>query len=329
MLTIKQNLIETISGGNPDRFVKGFEFYKSLWENPITNASPLMPPIGGEIVDAWGVTVQWPEGAPGPFPVHDEKHKVLKDITKWEKIIQHPKLYYSAEEWSKYDPQRDAIDENEYFVAVSTFPGVFEQLHYLMGMTDTLMNFLEEPEAMHDLIDYIVDYNVKYAQEVMKYQKPEMLFQSDDWGSKTNSFFSVEVFEEFFVPGYIKINNAWRDNGIKLIVHHSDSYAANLVPNMIDLGIDIWQGAVSTNNIPELVKKYGEKITIMGGIDNTDIDVPDWTPEAIEEKVSGICKACGPLYFIPCMTMGGEPSVYPGVSECVREKIDLVSSEMF
>ncbi len=329
MLTIRQNLLETINGGKPDRFVKGYEFYKMVWGNPIADANPMMPMPGGEVVDSWGITTRWPVGFPGPFPVHDEEHIALKDVTKWEKTLTYPRVDFPAEEWAKYDEEVNQIDRNEYFFAAMSFPGIFEQLHYLMGMTQTLMNFYEEPEAMHDLIDYIVEYNVRRAEEIAKYQKPDMLFQSDDWGSSNNSFMSVDMFEEFIVPAYLKLNKTWRDNGVELIVHHSDSYAANLVPSMIDMGIDIWQGVLSTNDPEYLVKTYGGKISFMGGVDNSEIDVEDWSAGAIEEKVRSTCQACGKLYFIPCMTQGGEPAVYPGVAETVREKIDLVSSEMF
>ena len=33
-----------------------------------------------------------------------------------------------------------------------------------MGFEDTLMNFLLEPEAMEELLDYITDYKLTYAQ---------------------------------------------------------------------------------------------------------------------------------------------------------------------
>jgi len=73
-----------------------------------------------------------------------------------------------------------------------------------------------------------------------------------------NSFVSPDMFEEFFLPAYKKIYGFYKANGVELIVHHSDSYAANLVPHMIEMGIDIWQGVMTTNNIPDLIKQYGE-----------------------------------------------------------------------
>jgi hypothetical protein len=37
--------------------------------------------------------------------------------------------------------------------------------HHLMSMEDALMALYEEPEAMKELIDYVVDYELAYAKE--------------------------------------------------------------------------------------------------------------------------------------------------------------------
>ena len=54
------------------------------------------------------------------------------------------------------------------------------------------------------------------------------------------------MFEEFLLPAYKDIYGCYKENGVELIVHHSDSYAATLVPYMIEMGIDIWQGVMTT-----------------------------------------------------------------------------------
>ena len=98
---------------------------------------------------------------------------------------------------------------------------------------------------------------------------------------------------------------------------------------MIDMGIDIWQGVMNTNNIPELIKQYGGKISFMGGIDSATIDYEGWTPEVIHDRVFETCKACGKLYFIPSASQGLPMSTYPGVFEETAKQIDLASKEMF
>ena len=182
---------------------------------------------------------------------------------------------------------------------------------------------------MKDLIKYLTDWEISEAEEICKYLKPDGLFHHDDWGSQTSTFISPEMFEEFLYPAYKAIYSCYKENGVELIVHHSDSYAATLVPMMIDMGIDIWQGVMTTNNIPELIKKYGGKISFMGGIDSAKIDFEGWTPEVVEKEVKRACDECGKLYFIPGASQGLAMSTYPGVYEATSEAIDKYSKVVF
>ncbi|MDR3343524.1 MAG: hypothetical protein LBT14_12230 [Treponema sp.] len=187
VLTKRQNFLETIRGGKSDRFVNQYEFLSLLLGvDPIIGASPMPTPGGPDVVNAWGVTIQWGAGQPGPFPVHDAAHKVIKDSTRWKDVVKMPRLDYPDSAWESSEKMADAIDRKEVFAAVG-YTGLFEQLHYLMGIDDCLVNFYEEPEAMKELI---------------------------------------------------------KSHGVEIIVHHSDSYTANLVPQMIEMGIDVFQGNI-------------------------------------------------------------------------------------
>ena len=329
MLTKRQNLLETIRGGNPDRFVNQFEFLSLIRRNPYSMEYPYPVQGGPPEKNGWGVTITFPAGTPGPFPVHDKGHKVLQDITKWREVVKAPSLDYPQEEWDKYKADAEAIDRNELFVTAIITPGMFEQIHYLMGMDDCMINLYEEPEAMHELIDYIVDWEIDYAKKLCENYHPDALLHHDDFGSYRSSFMSPDMFAEFIVPAYKKIYGCYKENGVELIVHHSDSYAANLVPYMIEMGIDIWQGAATTNNVPELVKKYGGQITFMGDLDNSILDRGDVTSEEVAAAVRRACIENGQLYFIPCLIRGGAGSTYPGVYEAVSLEIEKMSAELF
>ena len=100
---------------------------------------------------------------------------------------------------------------------------------------------------------------------------------------------------------------------------------------MIEMGIDIWQGVMTTNNIPELIKKYGGKISFMGGIDSAKIDFDGSTREIVHEVAEKACLENGTQkkYYIPCNTMGGPSTIFPGVYEMLSEEIDKISKELF
>ena len=328
MLTIRQNLLETIHGGHPDRFVNQYE-YMALLADPILLGGLGNCPKGGSAVNGWGVTIKFPDYVPGPFPDTSEELRVIKDITHWKDAVKAPELHYPEEAWAPFVEAAQAVDRKEVFVAPMVAPGMFEKVHYLMGMEEAMMALYEEPEAMHELIDFLTEYEIAAAREVIAHLHPDALFHHDDWGSQSSSFLAPDMFDEFFTPAYKKIYGFWKANGVELIVHHSDSYAANLVPSMIECGIDIWQGVMSPNNIPDLIHKYGGKISFHGGIDNGKVDRADWTKEKVEEETRKACESCGKLYYIPGTTMGGPESTYPGVYDTVTETIRKLSQEMF
>ncbi len=325
MLTKRQNLLETIKGGNPDRFVKQYEFMNLIMEAPL---GAMVGP-GQTIKNGWGITFTWPEGQLGGFPVHDDEHKVLKDITDWKNQVKAPTVETSDEAWAAAVAHANAVDRNEEFVTAFVAPGIFEMTHHLMSMEDALMALYEEPEDMHDLIDYLVEYELAYAKEMISRLHPDCIFHHDDWGSQISSFVSPEMFAEFFVPAYKKIYGYYKDNGVELIVHHSDSYAATLVPYMIEMGIDIWQGVMTTNDIPKMIKEYGEQITFMGGVHSGVIDHPEWTKEQIDAEFARSCRESGKLYFIPGACQGLPVSSFPGVYEACDEAIEKMTKEMF
>lgn len=331
MLTKRQNLLETIRGGNPDRFVNQYEFMNMQMATPFSKFN--RNPQYGEhnVVNAWGVTKSWPIGTPGGFPVHTPDKIVIKDMEDWKSYVKAPNIKFSEAEWEPFIAKAEEVDRNEQFCTMFMAPGLFEQCHYLMEIQNCLINFYEYPDEMKDLIKYYTEWEISYAEEICKYIKPDALFHHDDWGSQISTFISPEMFEEFYVDAYKELYGAFREGGVELVVHHSDSYAATLVPYMIEIGIDIWQGVMKSNDISTLIKKYGEKISFMGGIDSAEVDYEGWSQDVVAQKVREACETYGKdkKYFIPNASQGLAMSTFPGVYDAISAEIDKMTKEMF
>ena len=97
MLTIRENLMETIKGGNPDRFVKQYEFLDIIMEAP----RRIPAQKGKAVKNEWGITFRWPEDQLGPFPVHDDEHRALKDITRWQEVVKAPSVVFPRRKVAK------------------------------------------------------------------------------------------------------------------------------------------------------------------------------------------------------------------------------------
>ena len=330
MLSAIENLKETMKrDGHPDRFVNQYEFIHLLVPDLYYMGDyPITP---GEGHDQFGVFWRFREGQMGALPIHDEEHTVIKDVREWDKVLTHlPVAPPVPEFWGMLNGIAAQAVPGEQYVTAFASQGVFERLHALMGMEEAMVAMHEEPEATHGLIDFITEAELDFAKNIMDHvPSVKALFHHDDWGSNVNSFLSPEMFDEFITPAYKKIYGYWRERGVELIVHHSDSYAANLVPSMIEMGIDIWQGAFPENNIPELVRQYGGKITFMGEIETRFIDLPEITDEEISAEVERACRKCKGPSFIPCLTAGLPLSMFPGVYDKVSEEIRRMSKELF
>lgn len=128
MLTIRENFIEIITGGKPDRFVKQFEYMRRA-NDPITAHCCAGCPRGGSRVNDWGVSVICPEELPGAYPVHDVKHIILKDITRFHEILHRPDpTAYPSVEWAQAEREAAELDRNQYFLTTAVHSGILEKI---------------------------------------------------------------------------------------------------------------------------------------------------------------------------------------------------------
>lgn len=329
MLTIRQNLLETIRGGNPDRLVKQYE-YLHMIRDP-TMALVGWPKRGdGTKVNEWGITYQWEADWPGMIPIHIPTDKiVIKDMEDWKDFVKRPPVKAPEAVWEPFVAEAEGVDRNEQFMTAMHICGLFEQGHALASMEELMCAFYEYPDEVKELFKWIVEYELMKADEIISHLHPDALFRHDDWGSKISTLMSPEAFEEFILPPTKQIYDYWRSNGVELVVHHSDSYCATLVPYMIEMGVDIWQGCLQTNDIPSLIKQYGGQISFMGGLESAELDGDDTTRDQVYEHAKKIISECGKYYYIPCLTMGSAFSSSPHVYPMASEVIDQISAEMY
>ena len=254
---------------------------------------------------------------------------MIKDVAEWQKYVKVPDLTGKCSEgWEEALEAKSKIDQEKYLTMVVMGTGIFEQLHMLMTFEDTLMNFLLEPEAMHELIDVICEYRLTYMKLVVEHLHPDCIVSHDDWGAKDSLFMSPEVWREFFKEPYRRLYDYLHSQGV-IVMHHADSYLEPIVEDMAEIGVDIWQGVLNTNNIAAISQKVGDRMLLMGGIDSV-IDREDATEEEIRKETRRACEEYGNLKgYWPGITYGGPGTIYPHVEEIVIDEINRYNEERF
>lgn len=252
-----------------------------LIADPLLMADMIEP--DGEVhADTWGTMKAFPPGAPGAHPVINDDNKVIKDIECWEEQVTFPEI--AGKDWSAAIDQAKAVDRSERFVGAFMATGIFERSHFLMGMEDAFCAYLEEPDAMHALLRKICDWKLDCIDEYCKHIQPDIVFYHDDWGTKRSLFLAPETWREFIKPLQVEISQAFHDRGI-IYMHHSDCFCEPITTDMVEIGVEIWQGTIPQNNIVAIQEKTQGKLPMVGGVDGPAIDVEGLPEDIIRAEV--------------------------------------------
>lgn len=329
MATAKEIFLEFLKpDGKPERQLVQYEALHMVLDDPVNLYVRAGMAPGNTIQDAWGTTILFPEGDPGPTPLITPETKVCPDITRWQEYVRVPDLAQNCRTgWEECARNARAKAGDERLVSVLMGTGMFEQCHFLMGFEDTLVNFYEHPREMHELIDCICDYRIESARLILDNLHPDVIFSHDDWGSKNSLFMSPETWRTFFKEPYRRFYSYIRSRGV-ITVHHADSYLVPIVEDMAEIGIQVWQGVLPENDIPALQARLKGRMTLMGGI-GAAIDRADATEEEIASHVkAALTSYCPGGHFIPSITYGMAGTVYPHVDPIIDQEIKAYNQRL-
>ncbi|MGI6217823.1 MAG: uroporphyrinogen decarboxylase family protein [Coriobacteriales bacterium] len=332
-MTPKELFLETIKkDGSPDRLCVQWEALGPVMNDPLTVFTRGNRQRGKNTRDRWGTMIYFPEDAPGPMPHVTDDDKVCPDVCEWEKYVHAPDLVGNCGDPAKWE---EALKTQEEVRAKGMLSmgfmgtGIFEQCHFLMGFEDTLANFLEEPEAMKELVDYIAEYRFTYAKLIVDNLHPDAILSHDDWGSHDNLFYQPDIWRDFFKEHYRRIYGYMREHDV-IVMHHADSYCEPIAEDMAEIGIQVWQGALCTNDIAGIADRLKGDMTIMGGIDSV-VDRADQTMEEVRAETRRACEEYAPHgHFIPCNPSGLKSSgIFPMTDEGIEEETRCYNRDVY
>ena len=267
MSTPKEIFLELLRpDGQPERQLRQYEALAMYLADPINVFLRGNRKRGTTSVDRWGVTIDFPEDAPGPIPVHTGGLTVCPDVTRWREVVHAPDLQANcAQGWEEARAAAREAAGNDRLVTGFMGTGIFEQCHFLMDFENTLTSLYEHPDEMHELIEYITQFRLTYAKMLIDGLQPDVLFTHDDWGTKNALFMKPEMWRDFFKEPYRRFYGYIRSRGV-IAIHHADSYLAPIVDDMAEIGIQVWQGVLPENDIPALQRHLRGKLVLMGGL---------------------------------------------------------------
>lgn len=238
------------------------------------------PPHNKGGKDWFGVI--WEYGEKGGAPMVRPGAEICDDITKWKEAITIPDL--DAVDWETSAKEMEPFYDPDKMSSFWVMNGPFERLHSIIGIENAFMAMLEEPEAVHEYMEFITEYKIKLLGKLIDHYKVDIILFHDDWGSSLNGFFPIPVFEEFIFPYMKRIVQYVKSRGVYFDMH-SDGKVEMYIPYMVEMGCDMWNPAQCFNDLGEIKRKYGDKLVISGGMDDYFLDAPTTTEEDLRQYV--------------------------------------------
>ncbi|MDR2360415.1 MAG: uroporphyrinogen decarboxylase (URO-D) [Oscillospiraceae bacterium] len=284
--------------------------------DPITNWDILQ--FSGECYkDLWGVTHRYILGVdPGIIPLTNTENQVIKDMENWRDYVKFPEIPKDLD-WSYAQAQCKAAHDRGEMVMVPSFRGLFERLHSLRAFEEVMMDLALYPDECNEFFEAYTDWKLEVFKQLIDNLDLDMIHSHDDLGAKNKLFFSPQTYRDLLKPHYAKLYGYVKSRG-KLVQHHCDCFIEPFAIDFAEIGIDMWQGALPSNDILKIQKQLDERglnMLLMGGIESAIVDNPDATEEEIRAEVRRAIDTYGPGgHFLPCM----------GGINCLYEKNEVI-----
>ncbi|MCI9357857.1 MAG: hypothetical protein HFH59_10010 [Lachnospiraceae bacterium] len=259
MITSKENLFLALEHKKPEWVPSQAEMIMCGGAEETFENGPLGGGKDGFGVEWIATRSSGGQGTPAPNQCQFE------DVAEWEDKVVFPDL--DAYDWeSAAKAQLAAGNPEIQLVEYQCWNWSFLRLTHLMGFENALCAMIEDPEACLAFFDAVADYKIRLAERAAHYFKPDMITSFDDVATERGLFMAPDVYRELIKPSHTKVNQAIREMGILPAVHCCGN-CEEIIPDFIDEGNVAWSSAQPVNDIEGILRKYGDKITVIGGYD--------------------------------------------------------------
>lgn len=196
--------------------------------------------------------------------------------------------------------------------------GYWERLMAILPVAEASMALIDEDcqDAVHSFFTKLTDLYVDMLHRIKRYFSPDIILLHDDWGHQNGSFFSEETCREMILPYLKRFVDTVHELGMRFELHCCGK-AQNLVPVMLDAGVDLWCPQ-DMNDYEMLVKTYRGKGILFG------ILVEPVAPEMPDEVAYAAAKKLVDTYQdapVAYVNYGGSMKLYEYVYQLSREAL--------
>jgi len=235
----------------------------------------------GIYIDPWGCTFEnIHEGIIGEV----KQPMILQDDDDWDSV----EKVHLPYEYLSFDTDRvnEFCAASDKFILADFYARPFEQLQFIRGTENLFVDLMDPPPKM---LEFIAQMHKLYCEIFEKWAKTDVdaLFFMDDWGSQNSLLISPALWCKFFKPLYKDYIDIAHKYGKKIFMH-SDGYTLDIIPHLIELGLDALNCQIFCMGADKL-EQFKGKLTFWGEIDRQRI-LPYGSEDDVKAAVHKVYK---------------------------------------
>ena len=266
--------------------MRTFTYTPTAHQNDYTGYFGRLKP--GTTIDEWGVAYE-----PGSVAHFTKFLHAMADFDDPDQVWEFP-MPDILEDY-RWEPVYKGVEEckKRGFSPVFNAIQIFEPAWYLRGLDNLLCDMMTDEDMAEACLKRMADHQVKVAKKVAECGF-DMIMYGDDIGTQKDLMMSIDLWRKWLKPDMQRAIKAAKDvNPDILAFYHSDGIIYDVIPELIEIGVDILNPVQPECVDPIKVKEmYGDKLSFWGTI-GTQTTMPFGTPEEVDAKVKEIIENVG------------------------------------
>ncbi|MFQ3566315.1 MAG: uroporphyrinogen decarboxylase family protein [Aggregatilineales bacterium] len=248
----------------------------------------------GELREIFGRRMHVVENPTGSY--EEILHYPLADCTT---VDQLKAFQFPDPDWWDWTPLPAVIDHlnrDQHYHIRFRIGSVFEVAWQLRGLSTFLTDLAMEPALPKYIMERLTDIYVENTRRVLDLaaDRLDAVYFYDDVATQKSLLISKGMWAEFIRPCHQRIIDVAKSYDVS-VMYHSDGALRPLIPELIEMGIDILNPiqANAKGMEPEALKAdFGDRLTFHGGIDIVKT-LPQGTPSEVRAEVQERIRVLG------------------------------------
>jgi uroporphyrinogen decarboxylase len=183
--------------------------------------------------------------------------------------------------------------KDEYWIVGVAVTTMYETAWALRGFEQMFIDFIENPDLVNALFDLTLKYHHSIAENLVK-KGVDMIWIGDDVGAQNRMLISPDLWRKYFRDRMARFIASLKSiNPDIKIAYHSDGYIIPIIPELIEIGIDILNPIQPGSMNPvDIKKQFGDRLCLWGTIDEQHT-LPFTDPETVRKEVAERIRTIG------------------------------------